>query len=107
MLDILPNRNPNIKTEITLRTPYSGACPVSGYPLQGSWIEVVYVPTAAILELGAVRGHLPTYADEAIDVETVAQQLARDCAVALEVPVTVNAYYILRNGIELWATCQS
>ena len=30
-----------------------------------------------------------------------------DAAAALGVSVTVNAYYILRDGIELWATCHA
>lgn len=104
MLGTLPNRHPAIRTTVRLRTPYSAACPVSGYPLAGSWIEAVYTPADVILELSAVAQHLPTYATEAIDVETVVQLLARDCADALSVPVTINAYYILRDGIELWVS---
>lgn len=85
---------------------------MSGYPLAGSWIEVQYTPAAVILELSAVAQHVPTYANEARDVETVTQLLARDCAEALDTPVTVTAYYNtayykLRDGIELWVTCQS
>lgn len=102
-MNTLPNHNPAIHTQITIRTPYSAACPVSGYPLVGSWIEVSYAPAAVILELSAVAVHLPTYADEARDVETVAQLLARDCTEALGVPVNVSVYYRLRDGIELWA----
>jgi NADPH-dependent 7-cyano-7-deazaguanine reductase QueF len=107
MLGTLPNRELTTSTAVRLRTPYSGACPESGYPLAGSWIEVQYTPASVILELSAVAQHLPTYATEARDVETVAQMLAVDCARALGVPVTVAAYYKLRDGIELWATCQS
>lgn len=104
-LGTLPNREPAIQTRVTLRTPYSGACPMSGYPLKGSWIEVRYEPKEYILELSTVAAHLPTYATEAIDVETVAQRLARDCAAVLAVPVAVEAYYLLRDGIELWSSC--
>lgn len=107
MLGTLPNRETGIRTTVRLRTPYAGACPVSGYPLAGSWLEVQYMPAGVILELSSVAQHLPTYADEARDVETVAQLLARDCAAALGVSVTIEAYYKLRDGIELWATCQS
>jgi len=106
-LGTLPNHEQGIATRVKLRTPYSGACPVSGYPLAGSWIEVQYTPATVILELSAVAQHLPTYATEAIDVETVAQRLAVDCAVALGVPVIIHAYYLLRDGIELCVTCQS
>ncbi len=105
MLGTLTNRQKDTPITVRLRTPYSGACPVSGYPLAGSWIEVQYTPADVILELSAIAQHLPTYADEARDVETIVQLLARDCAAALGVPVTINAYYILRDGIELW--CQS
>ena len=79
----------------------------SGYPLPGSWLEVEYTPGVDILELSAIADHIPSYATEAIDVETVAQRLATDAAAALRVPVVVNAYYILRGGIELWATCRA
>lgn len=103
-MNTLPNRQVGIKTRVCLRTPYAGACPVSGYPLAGSWVEVEYTPANKILELSAVAQHLPTYADEARDVETVAQLLAQDCAAALGVPVQINAYYILRDGIELWCS---
>lgn len=75
------------------------------YPLAGSWIEVEYTPKDKILELSAVAEHLPTYAGEARDVETIVQLLAKDCADALGVFVRVSAYYMLRDGIELW--CQS
>ena len=106
-LGTLPNRNPTISTRVRLRTPYSGACPVSSYPLVGSWIEVQYTPAETILELSAVAQHLPTYATEARDVETVAQILARDCANVLGVPVHVEAFYRLRDGIELWVQASS
>lgn len=107
MLGTLPNRQPATPLTVRLRTPYHAACPVSGYPLVGSHITVVYTPGMVILELSAVAQHLPTYADEARDVETIAQLLARDCAAALGVPVVVEAYYLLRDGIELWATATS
>lgn len=107
MLDTLPNRNPTINTRVRIQTPYSGACPHSGMPLPGSWIAVSYAPADVILGLDSVARHLPAYATEAIDVETVAQLLARDAAHALGVPVTVEARYILRDGIELCATCQN
>ena len=106
-LHTLPNRNPATATTIRLRTPYSGACPHSGYPAHGSWLEIEYTPAACILELSVIADHVPSYATEAIDVETVAQRLAQDAAAALGVPVVVNAYYILRDGIELWATCHA
>lgn len=104
MLDTLPNRNPEIKTMVRIRTPYSNACPMSGYPLEGSWVEVSYMPANVILGLDSVARHLPTYATEAIDVETVVQLLVRDCAAALGAPVYVSAYYKLRDGIELWCS---
>ena len=107
MIATLPNANPNNRTTVRLRTPYSGACPHSGMPLAGSWIEVVYAPAAVIIELSAVAAHLPSYATAAIDVETVTQRLAQDCAAALGVSVSVNAYYVLRDDIEMWVTAWS
>lgn len=107
MIGTLPNRNPLIATRVRLRTPYSGACPVSGYPLAGSWIEIQYAPADCILELSTIAAHLPTYADEARDVETIIQMLAQDCAAALGVSVNIAAYYKLRDGIELWCQVSS
>jgi hypothetical protein len=105
MLATLPNRNPTIRTHVRIQTPYSGACPHSGMPLPGSWIAVCYWPADVILGLDSVAQHLPTYATEAIDVETVAQLLARDCAITLGMTVIVEAHYLLRDGIELDVTC--
>lgn len=105
MLVTLPNRNPTIRTHVRVQTPYSAACPETGMPLPGSWVAVLYWPAHAILGLDSVALHLPTYATEAIDVETVAQLLSRDCALALGVDVIVEAHYVLRDGIELDVTC--
>lgn len=101
MLGTLPNRQEGIRARVRVQTPYAGACPVSGYPLAGSWIAVEYEPAALVLELSAVAGHLPAYADEARDVEAVAQLLARDASAALGVPVRVFAHYLLRDGITI------
>ena len=105
MLETLPNRYPAIAVRVRIQTPYSGACPVSGEPQAGSWIAVEYMPAAVILGFDAVARHLPTYATAATDVEAVAQMLARDCAEALGVAVTVEAHYLLRDRIVL--TCTS
>lgn len=105
MLGTLPNQQQDTSITVRLRTPYAGACPVSGYPLAGSWVEVQYTPAAVILELSAVAQHLPIYADEARDVETIVQLLKKDCESALGISVLIRAYFLLRDGIELW--CQS
>lgn len=101
MLEVLPNRHPDIPARVRIETPYSGACPVSGEPQAGSWIAVEYSPAAVILGFDAVARHLPTYATEATDVEAVCQMLARDASAALGVPVKVEALYKLRGGIVL------
>lgn len=104
-MEVLRNRHPGIALRVRIQTPYSGACPVSREPQEGSWIAVEYGPGAVILGFDAVAKHLPTYATEATDVEAVCQMLARDTSAALGVPVEVSAYYILQGGIIL--TCSS
>lgn len=100
-METLRNRHPDIPIRVRIQTPYSGACPVSGEPQVGSWVAVAYTPADVILGFDAVARHLPTYATAATDVEAVAQMLARDCAAVLGVAVTVEARYLLRDGIEL------
>lgn len=103
MLDTMPNRIEGVPVRVRIQTPYKGACPVSGQPGAGSWVAVEYEPRTAILDFRAIAKHLPTYADEARDVEAIVQLLARDCATALGAPVVVSAYYILPDGITLEA----
>lgn len=101
MIETLPNRHPEIVCKVSITTPYYAACPVSGEPRRGSVITVTYTPTDRIIGLDSIAKHLPTYATEAIDVETVAQLLARDCANAISGSVKVEARYLLRDGIEI------
>ncbi len=106
MIETLPNRHPEIACEVSITTPYHSACPVSGYPQIGSSITVTYTPSDCIIGLDSIAKHLLTYATEAIDVETVAQMLARDCAVVVCGTVKVYARYLLRDDIEIQCNVQ-
>jgi NADPH-dependent 7-cyano-7-deazaguanine reductase QueF len=97
------NAHPDVPIVIRLTTPYNGACPHSGEPQAGSVVVVEYRPGERLLELHAVQSYLVHFSEgsEPVDLETVVQQTARDCAAALEVVVTVEARYVLKGGIEL------
>lgn len=99
MIETLPNQMPGVQTKVRIQTPYNNACPVSSEPREGSWIAVEYIPKNHILCLDTIAKHLPTYSDEARDVETIVQMLAVDCQKALQSPITVYGHYLLRDGI--------
>lgn len=103
MIATIPNAHPDIATTIRLTTPYSAACPHSGEPQAGSVVVVEYRAGALLLELHAVQQYLARFSegDTPVDLETVVQEMARDCAAALGVRVTVEARYLLKNGLEL------
>lgn len=104
----IPNSHADIATYITLTTPYTGACPHSGEPQNGSTIAVRYAPKDRLLELHAVTEWLRPLSTgtEAMDLETVAQCVAVAARAALDVPVVVIASYVLRDGMRVVCTCQ-
>jgi NADPH-dependent 7-cyano-7-deazaguanine reductase QueF len=109
VIGTIPNDHPGIHTRVRIVTPYSGGCPESGEPQAGSTIAVEYTPGTKLIELHAVQEYLKRFSegDTPIDLETVAQETARDCAAALQVPVKAEARYLLRDGIEMVVTCRS
>lgn len=60
-----------------------------------------YEPLDYILDFRAIAKHLPTYGDEARDVEAIVQLLAYDCATVLGASVKAEAFYLLPDGITL------
>lgn len=102
----IPNSNPTIQTIVSLRTPCVALCPHSGEPQAGSTITIRYTPAAVLLELHAVEEWMKEQ-QEALDLETFTQRAARDAAAALGVPATVEAHYILRNGLEMIVCARS
>lgn len=107
-LNTIPNTHPELSTRVRLVTPYAGACPHSGEPQPGSTMTLIYTPAALLIELHAVEQYLARFAEgDAIDLETVVQETARDAAAAVGVPVTVIGRFHLRRGLEMVVTCRA
>lgn len=108
-MNTIPNTYPNVQTVVELITPYSGGCPHSGEPQDGTTVAVRYTPAKKLLELHAVAQWLAPLStgDEAIDLETLAQRLCMAAHEALSVPVEIIADFRLKNGMRLVCRCQS
>ena len=79
-------------------------CPVSGNPLGGSYVKIIYRPRGLVLDVmplpsyikqfvGGLRGASDTI--EIRDMEAMIQRIADDCSSALDVPVRVYADLVL------------
>lgn len=101
-IDTIPNRHPQIRTVITLTTPFVAACPHSGEPQIGTTISVTYTAGNELIELHSVEKFLKELSDgnDALDMETVCQLLFLSCKDAGMI-VRVRGEYKLRNGLQL------
>lgn len=82
-------------------------CPVSKNPRPGSTFTICYTPKQQVLEVGSLYAYIYSFrgglkgADGQIvvrDMEGMIARIARDCAEALGVPVTVTAHLVLVPG---------
>ena len=85
--------------------PLPQMCPVSGNPQAGSYIAVRYVDSGLFLEVYAIERYLLHYVGGWMrdglhirDMEQTIDTIAKDCARAVKVPVTVRARLILDCG---------
>ena len=101
-IETISNRYPQIKTTVTLTTPFVNACPHSGEPQAGSTISVTYQPKDKLIELHGVEKYLAELSagDDPLDLETVAQLVAMACKDAIG-PVEIKTVYKLRNHLEM------
>ena len=107
-LNTIKNSHPEIKTAITLITPFVSACPHSGEPQAGSTISVTYQPNEDLIELHSIEKYLKTLSegDVALDLETVVQLVFMACQ-EIGISASVKAVYKLNNGLEMTCECLS
>jgi NADPH-dependent 7-cyano-7-deazaguanine reductase QueF len=105
-LNTIKNTHPEIKTTITLRTPFVSACPHSGEPQAGSTISVTYQPNENLIELHSIEKYLKALSggSDALDLETVVQLVFIACQ-EIGISASVQADYRLRNGLEMTCEC--
>lgn len=99
MLRTMPNERPGVPATITHRVPLPRCCPVSGNPQPGSELVIRYRPRGAVLELYALDRYIRGYvggSGEVRSMETMIQQIAKDCAGVLGVRVRVRAVLVLQ-----------
>jgi|SRR5687767_9827898 len=107
-IETIENKKPNIKTTVTIFTPFSNACPHSGEPQVGSLITVTYSPKDRLIGLRAIDEYLKELAKgkEAMDLETVVQMVYMECK-QIGIDSIVRGMYKLRGGLEMVCECQS
>ena len=79
-------------------------CPVSGNPLLGSTITIIYRPQAVVLDVIPLPSYIRQFVGglrgkdgmiEVRDMEAMIQRIASDCCAALGVAVRVSAFLVL------------
>jgi len=107
-LNTIKNSHPEIKTVVTLTTPFVSACPHSGEPQPGSSISVAYQPDENLIELHSIEKYLKMLSegDVALDLETVVQLVFIACQ-EIGISASVKGIYKLRNGLEMTCECQN
>ena len=108
ILNTIKNSHPEIKTVLTLTTPFVSACPHSGEPQAGSTVSVVYQPNENLIELHSIEKYLKMLSegDVALDLETVVQLVFIACQ-EIGISAAVRATYKLRNGLEMTCECRN
>ena len=110
-LEVMPNLMQSVSTRQTHKISLNPACPVSGNPKAGSYLEISYTPKDWHLEVYKLREFIEQfkgglkYPDMAPkeyavrDQEHMIQYVAQACADAVWVQVTVKASLILDDGV--------
>jgi NADPH-dependent 7-cyano-7-deazaguanine reductase QueF len=113
-LETIPNKYPQLATQVSVTYPFAQLCPVTSEPQPSSTITISYTAGACLLETKSVRHYLDSFAGENVydirDLEEAAQVIAQVCSHVLCVQVIVRAYYILMSGsmeVEVTATPHS
>lgn len=100
-LKTIDNAHPNMKTRVEHRVDLPELCPYSHNPASGSHLWIRYTTGARLLELFALEAYILGFKGHTIvrDMEHFVQEVALDCAAALQTEVEVAAE-IEFNGIE-------
>lgn len=109
-LEVMPNLMSSVPTLQTHRVPLDSACPVSGNPKSGSYLDIRYSPEQWHLEVYSLRAfvdqfkgglkcpHMPADKYVVRDQEHMVQHVAQACADAVGVQVTAIASLTLSDG---------
>ncbi len=103
------NENPDIHTKTTHLLPFSGLCPISGNPQEGSTIEISYTAKDLVIEVYSLRAYLDSYIGgrgAVRSMEGMVQNTARDCALAIRTAVRIVAHVILEDRQTMTIECE-
>jgi len=104
-----PNTRPGVKTFESHTLPFSGLCPHSGNPQEGSTIRIEYCPKDHFLEVYSLRKYIDSFIGgkgEVRDMEGMVQQTALDCAKAIQAAVKVTAQIVLQGHDTMTIVCE-
>lgn len=90
--------------------PLPSMCPVSGNPQPGSTLFVLYKPQSAFLEVYSLHADVKEYIGgrpPIRDMEGTIQQIAQDCADAIQTYVVVGAIIRLQRGDTMALMCSA
>jgi NADPH-dependent 7-cyano-7-deazaguanine reductase QueF len=94
MLKTQPNERRCGQTTVAHLLAIPPCCPISGNPLAGSTLRLVYIPMFHMLEVGSLRAYVDSYQGGRGDVrsmEGMIQNIAQDCANCIGVYVKATA----------------
>ena len=98
-LGTMPNEHPEVSSRMVHTLEIARYCPVSHNPLPGSTLTIRYRVGECLLEVYALKAYVEAYrgghTDGTRNMEAMVQQIARDCAAALGVTVSVQADLLL------------
>lgn len=100
-LQTQPNTQRGVFTLEAHVIPFSDLCPFSHNPQEGSHLIILYRPERTFLEVYALEAYVNDYKGgrgAVRDMEGMIQQVAQDCANALDTCVTVGAVIRRHDG---------
>lgn len=105
-----PNTRPHVATHERHDLPFSGLCPFSGNPQEGSILTIEYIPESVFLEVYSLKKYIDSYRGgkgDIRDMEGMVQQTCLDMARTLKTRVTVTAHIRLQNDDTMILVCES
>lgn len=88
--------NPGVSRQVH-KVSLSDLCPMTGNPIQGSFVVISYAPVDKLLEIYSLNAYVNgfTGSQEVRDLEMLVKVVADACSQALEAPVTVLGKFVL------------
>jgi len=109
MINIQPNEARCSSSKITHILELPPCCPVSSNPLPGSKIFISYTPDKYLLEVISLRKYIDSYqgGKGAIrSMEGMLQAITKDCALAVQVAVTIESELFINPNQQIRLTTQ-